>query len=89
MLKSEAFKKLTNASRITYLLLQAQITKPGQIEIMLTYTQAEEYIDRHTFSRSIKQLVEFGFLQKKQKGGLYRRTNIYSFSKKWKGTKRG
>jgi len=89
MLKSEPFKKLTNASRFTYLLLQAQITKPGQTEIMLTYTQTQEYMNRNTFSRSIKQLVEFGFLQKKQRGGLYRRTNIYSLSKKWKGTKEG
>ncbi len=84
MLKSEAFMELTNASRVTYLLLQAQIKSFGQTEIILPYSQIEKYMDRNTFSRSIKQLVKFGFIKKKQKGGLLRRTNIYSFSEEWR-----
>lgn len=84
MLKSKSFKELTNASRFTYLLLQAQIKSREQTEVILTYTQVEEYMNRNTFSRSIKQLVKFGFIKKKQKGGLYRTTSIYSFSEKWR-----
>lgn len=84
MLKSKAFKKLTNASRVTYLLFQAQIKSSGQTEIILTYTQTEEFMNNHTFSRSVKQLLKFGFIKKKQEGGLYRRTNIYSFSEDWR-----
>ena len=84
MLKSKEFKELTNASRFTYLLLQSQIISRNQTEVVLTYTQAEEYMNRHTFSRSIKQLINSGFIKKKQKGGLYKRTNRYSFSEKWR-----
>ena len=87
MIKSAAFQKLTNASRTAYLLLKAQVKENGQREVVFPYTHAQPYMNRHTFSRSIKQLVELGFIEKSDFGGLYRRTNVYKFTEGWRQIK--
>jgi hypothetical protein len=87
MIESPAFKQLTNASRVAYILLKAQINGRGQKEVIFPYKHAEPYMDRHTFGRSIKQLVELGFIEKSALGGLYRRTNIYRFVETWRKIK--
>ena len=87
MIKSPAYKKLTNASRVAYLLLRTQVNGDGQQEVKFPYTDAEPYMKRHTFSRSIKQLEELGFIEKSQHGGMYRKTNSYLFIEKWREIK--
>lgn len=84
MIKSRAFKKLSNASRVAYLLLKAQCNESGQREVIFPYSHAEDYMNRHTFGRSIKQLVEMGFIEKSDFGGLYRRTNVYRLTEGWR-----
>jgi len=88
MVDSDAFKELTNASRTAYLIIKRQYNKdiPGQFKC--PYSTAEQYMERHTFARSIKQLIELGFIKKSQKGSLYRKTNIYSCSEDWGSYKR-
>lgn len=88
MIQSPAYKKLTNASRVAYLLLQAQCNKRKQQDVIFPYSHAAEYMNRHTFARSIKQLVELGFIEKSDFGGLYRRTNVYQFVNKWRDIKK-
>ena len=87
MVASPAFKKLTNASRVAYMLLKAQCREAGQREVIFPYGHAEPYMNRNTYSRSIKQLVEFGFIEKSDLGGLYRRTNTYRFIELWRSFK--
>jgi hypothetical protein len=89
MLNSPAFISLTNAARVTYLLLQAQISKTDQSKVKFPYTQAEKYMDRHTFTRAIKQLTNKGFIRQSQEGGLYRKTNAYEFLTEWNLFKKG
>ena len=84
MIKSPAFIKLSNASRVAYLLLKSQCTKSGQREIIFPYNDAEHYMKRATFARSIKQLIELGFIEKSSFGGLYRLTNVYRFTERWR-----
>jgi DNA-binding MarR family transcriptional regulator len=74
---SEEFKRLTNASRVAYMLLKRQCRHRDQNEVRFPYSDAEAYMDRHTFGRSIEQLEKEGFISKEQEGGLFRRTNIY------------
>jgi hypothetical protein len=88
MIKSPAFKQLTNASRVTYLLLRSQITKYGQREVIFPYSDAEHYMKRQTFARSIKQLEKYKFIEISDRGGLYRRTNIYRFVEGWREIKK-
>ena len=84
MINSEAFKKLTNASRVTYLLLKAQCKKFEQDEVKFPYSHASAYMKTNTFAKSIAQLIEYGFISKTQEGGLFRRTNIYKLISEWK-----
>ncbi len=87
MLRSPAYKKLRNPARVAHLLLSAQRYQAGQREVKFPYSEAQQYMDRHTFSRAIRQLVELGFIEKTQYGGLYRRTNIYRFIEDWRKVK--
>lgn len=87
MIKSPAYKRLTNAARVAYLLLKAQINRRDQREVIFPYSHAEPYMNRHTFSRSIAQLIELGFIQKSDFGGLYRRTNVYLLIENWRTVK--
>lgn len=82
--KSPAFKALTNAARVTYMLLKLQRNYAGQEEVSFPYSAAEEYMTRHTYSRSLKQLERMCFISKSQYGGLYRRTNVFRFEDGWK-----
>lgn len=84
MLKSEAWEKISNPSRVAYLHLNAKRVSPYNDEITLSFKEMERIMDRHTFSRSIKQLEGCGFIQKEQRGGLYRRRNFYRLSEEWK-----
>lgn len=87
MVNSPAFKKLSNAARVAYLLLKCQCKESGQREVIFPYGSAEQFMKRHTFSRSIKQLEELGFIEKSDFGGLYRRTNVYRFINDWRSIK--
>ena len=87
MVNSLAFKKLTNAQRVAYLLLKCQCKEAGQREVIFPFSHAESYMDRHTFGKAIKRLIELGFILKTDFGGLYRRTNVYKFIDDWRKIK--
>jgi len=77
LIDSETYKKLSNAARVAYLLLCRQRKRFNQFEVNFPYSQAATYMDRHTWSKAIKDLISVGLITKKQKGGLYRKINIY------------
>jgi len=83
MIKSEAFKSLTNAARVAYLLIKAQQRQFDQVDIKFPYSAAVPYMDRHTLSKAVKALEMHGFIEKRFEGGLYRRTNIYTLIDTW------
>jgi hypothetical protein len=83
VIHSPAYKFLTNTSRTAFTLLRAQVKKKGQSKVKYPYSQAADYMTSRSFTKAINQLIEVGFIEKKQSGGLYRRTNIYLFSDKW------
>ena len=80
LIDSDIYKKLTNASRVAYLLLCRQRKHHGQADVCCPYDYAEGYMERHTWSRAITELIERGLISKKQEGGLYRRKNIYKIN---------
>jgi len=83
MINSPAYKELTHAARVAYLLLKCQCKYNGQPEVEFPYSHAEEWMNRHTFANAIKQLVDYGFIKKTSYGGMYRRTNKYRFVNDW------
>lgn len=78
LIDSYIYKKLTNASRVAYLLLCRQRRRWDQTEVCFPYSDAQEYMDAKTWKRAIRELEQSGLVMIKQEGGLYRRKNIYT-----------
>ncbi len=53
-------------------------------ELRLTYSEVEYKMHSRRFTKAMKALVENGFIEVKEQGGLYRRKSIYVFSPGWK-----
>lgn len=81
---SWAWGQLTNAARVAYIGILRQKDKNGQPEMEFPYADAERLMHRKTFKTAIDELNEFGFIIMKQRGGLKRRSNIYSLSEEWR-----
>ena len=88
MINHDSFKQLTNPARVAYMLLLAQKKSNTDKEVVFPYTHAEQWMNRHTFSRSIKQLIELRFIERSSFGGLFRRTNQYRFVEGWRDVKK-
>ena len=84
MIRSQAYRKLSNSARVAYLLLCNQRIPWTKPEVIYPYSQAKVYMCRDSWSAAIKQLVEYGFIEIRQQGGLYRVTNIYHFVDGWR-----
>jgi len=85
---SYAWEELTNASRVAYLHGKRKIVRSDQNEFTLTYSEMERIMDRHTYAKSISQLLDMGFWTMHQRGGLYRRINVFGLSNEWRIHKR-
>ena len=84
IIDSLAWQKLTNASRVALIHLKRKVVKPNPGEISLSYHEMERIMNRHTFSKALKQLEAFGFIIKEQHGGLYRKRNFFRLSEEWR-----
>jgi len=83
MIDSPAYIKLTQPAKTAYTLPKRQKRSGIQDKVKFPYSHAERYMDRKIFTRAIRQLVELGFIEKEDYGGLYRRTNVYRFVEGW------
>jgi hypothetical protein len=81
---SPAWESLANSSRVAYIHLKRKITKPNPGEISLSYGEMEKIMNRHTFSKALRELEAIGFITKKQHGGLFRRRNFFQLSEDWR-----
>jgi len=84
IIDSLAWQNLTNASRVTLIHLKRKVVKPNPGEISLSYHEMEKIMNRHTYSKALKQLEAFGFITKEQYGGLYRRRNFFRLGEGWR-----
>ena len=84
MLQSEAWESISNPARVSYIHLKSKCISASNDEITLSFKEMEKFMDRHTFSRSLSQLEERGFITKDKRGGLFRKRNYYRFKEEWK-----
>lgn len=90
LLDSPSGQALSGPASKTLLLLyrQKRDFKNDHESVKFPYADAERWnIDRHIFSRTIKELTILGIIEKKSHGGLYRNPNEYKFSDKWRDPK--
>jgi DNA-binding transcriptional regulator YhcF (GntR family) len=84
IIDSSAWQNLTNASRVALIHLKRKVVKPNPGEISLSYHEMEKIMNRHTFSKALRQLEAIGFITKEQYGGLYRKRNFFRLSEGWR-----
>jgi len=84
MLKSPAWLALGNAARVAYIHIKSKAFSRNLEDLPLSYGEMESIMERRTFSWALKELEEFGFIQKVQRGGLYRRRNLFSLIDDWR-----
>ena len=84
MLKSAAWGNLTNAARVAYIHLKGKCVSFDQNEVTLSFKEMERIMNRHTYSRSLDQLEQCGFITRIQRGGLQRKRNYFRFNDDWK-----
>jgi hypothetical protein len=86
LLQSPAWRELTNASRVAYIhLLADQNGQPKTLR--LTYSQADELMQRKTFTRALRQLEALGFIERTVAGGLFNQCSEYQLSGRWRERK--
>jgi hypothetical protein len=84
MLRSQAWEKIGNASRVAYLHLKAKVVSNNPGEITLSYKEMERYMERRTYAKAIQELEKWGFIDRVQRGGLFRRRNFFRLIEDWR-----
>lgn len=86
LVRSPAWQALPKSAHSVYLLLLADKCRNDQIELRLTYPQAQALgISSATMSRSLKALQKLGFIIKTKHGGLEGGESVYVLSQEWRG----
>lgn len=84
MLKSPAWEKIGNPSRVAYIHLKDKCVSRDPGEITLSYHEMERIMERRTFARALHELENFGFIDRIQRGGLFRRRNYFRLIEEWR-----
>jgi hypothetical protein len=84
MLRSEAWEKIGNASRVAFLHIKAEMVSANTNHLELSYRQMEGIMAHHTFSCALRELEDAGFIEREQRGGLFRRKNIFRIIDGWR-----
>jgi hypothetical protein len=84
MLKSPAWEKLTNASRVAYVHLKAECKSSEAQDISLTYEKMKKIMYKRTYANALRQLETYGLIERTQRGGLFNRPNLFRLSEEWR-----
>jgi len=89
IINSEAFENLSVHTKWLYFEFKLRFYGDNKRKITLTKEEAKKIMAYGTFKKSRKLLIERGFIDYKERGGLYKRASIYALSERWKkyGTK--
>ena len=86
LLNSEAFKRLSAQAKLVYILMRQEYKGEGYTgnKVKCPYSKIETYrIGRKSISKGIQELIEAGFIEIVEQGGLYHRPSVYKFSSRW------
>ncbi|HBR21985.1 MAG TPA: hypothetical protein DD713_05375 [Nitrospiraceae bacterium] len=88
MLKSPAWEKLSNSSRVTYIHIKSKCySSDPTVDLTLSFNEMEKIMARKTFARSLRELEQSGFITITQRGGLFRKRNFFKLSDDWRNIK--
>jgi len=89
MMRSKAWKELSAHSIVLYMEMKAKYTGHNENDISFTYSEGEALMNKKTFTNSLDQLIDFGFIKVIRQSWTTRECNIYGFHSMWQhyGTK--
>lgn len=83
MMESKAWKELTAHSVLLYLHMKTKYTGNNEDNIMFKQEEGEKLMARNTFTKSIDQLIDLGFIRLVEHHVHTRFANIYGFHNMW------
>lgn len=84
MLESKAWKELSVHSIALYIHMKAKFNYDNENNISFTYAEGQQLMTEQTFSKSLDQLNDLGFIKVIKSGWTTRTPSIYGFSDQWK-----
>jgi len=86
LIDSKVFISLSKTAKISFMYFRRDIKDSHQTEVILTFSQAQKYgvcNSPTTFNKVKKELVQKGFLDQVEPGGL-NQASIFDLSSRWK-----
>ncbi|MHB0977716.1 MAG: hypothetical protein ACYC1U_11110 [Candidatus Aquicultorales bacterium] len=84
MLESKAWYDLTASEKELYLHMKQKFNGSNARDISFTHEEGERLMAKRTFRKSVKRLIELGFIDLIENWPYSMRPNIYGFSDRWK-----
>ena len=76
-LYSDEWKALSKSEMLLYIYIKAGRNGSNHNEISLSYSALKEIMNRSTFARSLKGLIQKGWVEKTFQGGLMQSSSKY------------
>lgn len=86
MLDSRAWKALSVHEQVLYVHMKCKFNGSNARDISFIHREAERLMTARTFRKSMKRLIEVGFVDVIERWPYSCRPNIYGFSDRWQGT---
>ena len=84
MIDSEAWQGLSCYARAVYIEIKRKYNGSNKDNLSYTYREAGKLMQRRTFTKALRELVNNGLIDVIRSGGLYRKSNIFGLSDRWK-----
>ena len=84
LIDSKAWQELSCYARTVYIEIRRRYNGKNDNNLSYTYREAGELMGRRTFTKALRELVNHGLMDIIRSGGLYRKSNIFGLSDRWK-----
>jgi len=84
LIDSKAWKELSCYARAVYIEIHRKYNGSNNGNLSYTYREADKIMDRRTFTKALRELVNNGLIDIICSGGLHRKPNIFGLSDRWK-----
>jgi len=84
MVQSKAWEELDSYDKEAFTHIAIKYNGKNKVDLSLTYKEANRLQSNHRFKDSIDHLVEYGFIDVIESGGVWKKCNIYGLSERWR-----
>lgn len=84
LIDSKAWQELSCYARTVYIEIHRKYNGRNNSNLFYTYREAGKLMHKSTFTKALRELVDHGLIDIIRSGGLYRKSNIFGLSDRWK-----